>query len=578
MSRSWWSKFIFLIAVTVVAAIYVYPTIGNIDLEHTKFPFKQKINLGLDLQGGLYMVLGVDFNKVYKDVIERQGASLVERMGDKGIPAKGTPHTLTEGLPADDAHIAVSFDPAKRDELYDLLKKEYWSLRLVAEKPGEFELGLAHDFKSEVRDRTINQSIEVIRNRIDEFGVSEPSITSQGSDRVVVELPGVKEVDRAKDLIGRTAKLEFKMVDDKSMNPGQVAALVTDLEKANNFSYKGGDQKFSDYVNKLNELAKGKIPAEDMIAFERRSAPGAPKGTEQIRVPYLLHAHSDITGDDLQDASVTINQEKQTPEVAFSLNPRGASTFAKLTEQNVGHAMAIVLDNIVYSAPVINGPIPGGHGVITLGRGDRDDMMKEAKDLAIVLRAGALPAQLEFLEQRVVGPSLGQDSIKKGAIASLIGAIAVFIFVGVYYQVSGMIAVFSLILNVLFVLAILVGLEATLTLPGIAGIALTVGIAVDSNVVIYERIREELAVGKRPSGAIESGFQKAFRTIMDANVTNAVAAMVLLFYGTGPIKGFAVTLMIGIVTTLFTAVFVCKVIFDAYLVHLEKTGAKTVSI
>ena len=178
--------------------------------------------------------------------------------GSKGFTATGTLHTLTEGLPADDPHIAVSFDPAKRDELYDLLKKEYWSLRLVAEKPGEFELGLSHDFKSEVRDRTINQSIEVIRNRIDEFGVSEPSITSQGSDRVVVELPGVKEVDRAKDLIGRTAKLEFKMVDDKSMNPGQVAALVTDIEKANNFSYKGGDQKFSDYVNKLNELAKGK--------------------------------------------------------------------------------------------------------------------------------------------------------------------------------------------------------------------------------------------------------------------------------------------------------------------------------
>jgi protein-export membrane protein SecD len=391
----------------------------------------------------------------------------------------------------------------------------------------------------------------------------------------VVELPGVKEVDRAKDLIGRTAKLEFKMVDDRSMNPGQVVALITQIEKDHGISFKGGEQKFSDYVSQINEYAKGKIPADDMIAFEKKSTPGT---TESVRIPYLLKAHSDITGDDLQDASVTINQEKQMPEVAFSLNPRGASTFAKITEANVGHAMAIVLDSIIYSAPVINGPIPGGHGVITLGRGNRDDIMKEAKDLAIVLRAGALPAQLEFLEQRVVGPSLGQDSIKKGALASLIGALAVFLFVGIYYQVSGMIAVFSLILNVLFVLAILVGLEATLTLPGIAGIALTVGIAVDSNVVIYERIREELAAGKRPSGAIEAGFQKAFRTILDANVTNAVAALVLLLYGTGPIKGFAVTLLIGIVTTLFTAVFVCKVIFDAYLVRLERSGAKTVSI
>lgn len=575
MSRNWWGKFFLLIAITILAAGYVFPTIANLNPETTKFPFKQKINLGLDLQGGLYMVLGVDFNKVYKDVLDRQASSLSERLREKGVVVTGQ-HAVTEGLTPDDTHVALGFDGSKRDQFYELLKKEYWTLRLASEKPGEFELGLSREFRGEVRDRTINQSIEVIRNRIDEFGVSEPSITSQGTDRVVVELPGVKEVDRAKDLIGRTAKLEFKMVDDKSMNPGQVAALISTIEKEHNLSFKeGGQQKFSDYVRQINEFAKGKIAADDEIAFERRTVPGA---TESARIPFLLKARADITGDDLQDASVTINQEKQTPEVAFSLNPRGATTFGKLTAESIGHAMAIVLDNIVYSAPVIQSRIDGGHGVITLGRGGHEDMMKEAKDLAIVLRAGALPAQLEFLEQRVVGPSLGQDSIKKGAIASLIGALVVFVFVAIYYQVSGLIAVVSLILNVLFVLAILVGLEATLTLPGIAGIALTVGIAVDSNVVIYERIREELASGKRPSGAIEAGFQKAFRTILDANVTNAVAAIVLLMYGTGPIKGFAVTLLIGIVTTLFTAVFVCKVIFDAYLGHLEDRQAKTVSI
>jgi protein-export membrane protein SecD len=227
---------------------------------------------------------------------------------------------------------------------------------------------------------------------------------------------------------------------------------------------------------------------------------------------------------------------------------------------------------------VIQSRIPEGRGQITLGQGSGDDVMKEAKDLAIVLRAGALPAQLEFLEQRVVGPSLGADSIHKGAMASLIGSAAVFLFIMIYYRVSGLIAAVSLLLNVIYVLAILVGLEATLTLPGIAGIALTVGIAVDSNVVIYERIREELRHGKRPHGAVEAGFQKAFRTILDANVTNAAAAIVLLIYGTGPIKGFAVTMLVGIITTLFTAVFVCKVIFDLYLRRLEEKNATTVSI
>lgn len=284
-----------------------------------------------------------------------------------------------------------------------------------------------------------------------------------------------------------------------------------------------------------------------------------------------------MTGEDLQDASVQIDQQDRKPLVAFQFNPRGAALSERVTGDNIHKRMAIVLDNIIQSAPVIQSRI-SDRGQITLGNGDYDATLKEAQDLAIVLRAGALPAQLEFQEQRVIGPSLGQDSIHRGALASIIGSLLVFLFVAFYYRVSGLIAVFSLLLNVLFVLACLVGLDATLTLPGIAGIALTVGIAVDSNVVIYERIREELRAGKNAHGAVESGFQKAFRTIMDANVTNAAAAVVLLMYGTGPIKGFAVTLLIGIVTTLFTAVFVCKVIFDAYLNSLEQRGIKQISI
>ncbi len=563
---------------TVLSVVYVFPTLANLDLEHTKFPFKQKINLGLDLQGGLYMVLGVDFDKVFREVVERQGTSMEARLKEKGFNITGE-KIVKDGLPVDDPHVVIDFDAAKREDIYNLVKKEYgYTVRLANEKPGELEFGLSHDYRAEVREHTMNQSIEVVRNRIDEFGITEPQISSQGNDRLVVELPGVRDIERAKGLIGQTAKLEFKIVDDKTMGPGEVAALIAKIEKDNNLSYKEGT-KFSDYVKQVNELAKGKIPADDEISFERQSAAGGEaKGQQAIRIPYLLHSKVDVTGDDLQDASVQLDQDTRKPNVAFSLNPRGASLFGKLTSDNIGKRLAIVLDGIVHSAPVIQGAIGGGHGQITLGRGDQDDLMKEAKDLAIVLRAGALPAQLDFLEQRVVGPSLGADSIKKGAMASLVGILAVFIFISIYYRTSGVIAVVSLILNVLFVLAILVGMDATLTLPGIAGIALTVGIAVDSNVVIYERIREELMHGKLPHGAVEAGFQKAFRTILDANVTNAAAAVILLMYGTGPIKGFAVTLLIGIVTTLFTAVFVCRVIFDAYLNSLEKKGAQTISI
>jgi preprotein translocase subunit SecD len=577
MSRSWWGKLWILVFMTVLAAAYVYPTVSQLDPEKSKFPVKQKMNLGLDLQGGLYMVLGVDFEKVYRDVIDRQATSLQERLREKQLPISSI-KTVREGLPTDDPHIVVEAAAEQHDALLDLAKKEFWSLRLVGDAGGKLEFGLSREYRQEIREKTLGQSIEVIRNRIDEFGVAEPAIASQGTDRIVVELPGVKEVERAKELIGRTAKLEFRIVNDKAMSPAQVASLVQEIEKEKGIAFKGGaDQKFSEYVRKINEAAKGKIPEGSEIAFERtKTITGEflPEGN----VPFLLFAKADVTGDDLQDAQVQINPEDQRPNVGFSLNPRGAATFEKLTGDHVGDRLAIVLDNIVHSAPVIQTKIGGGRGQITLGAGGGDEVLKEAKDLAIVLRAGALPAQLNFLEQRIIGPSLGQDSIKSGAMAAIFGSLAVFLFIVFYYRFSGVIAVISLVLNVVFVMAILVGLEATLTLPGIAGIALTVGIAVDSNVVIYERIREELRAGKNIFGAVEQGFAKALRTIMDANVTNAGAAIILMMYGTGPIKGFAVSLLIGIVTTLFTAVFVCRLFFDAYLKRLENNQQTTISI
>ncbi len=573
MSRNWWIRSLFLLSVVILSVLIVIPTLSRRDLSQSSYPFKQKMSLGLDLQGGLYLVLGVEFNKVFKEVVDRKGHDLVERLKEKGVTITES-KLLAEGEHVEDPKFQFSFAESAKEQVHAIFKSDYPQFRLTADSGGRFEVGLSHEYRGDVREKTINQSIEVIRNRIDEFGVSEPSISSQGNSRILVELPGVKDVERAKGLIGRTARLEFKLVDDKAMSTTPVHAIVDEIEKTHQLAYKEGES-FSAYVAKINELAKSKIPEGDEIAFERGKAGGE---FSTARVPYILKAKTEVSGDELSDAQVQFDSQTRKPSVGFSLNPRGASLFEKLTGDHIHDRLAIVLDGWIHSAPVIQSKIGGGHGQITLGNGQDGDIMQEAKDLAIVLRAGALPAQLELLEQRVVGPSLGQDSITKGAYSGMIGVLFVFFLVLFYYRASGAVAVLSLVLNVLFVMALLVVLEATLTLPGIAGIALTVGIAVDSNVVIYERIREEIRSGKSIRGAVEAGFQKAFRTIMDANVTNAAAAVVLLLYGTGPIKGFAVTMIIGIITTLFTAVFVCRLLFDWYLKRIENQPDAKLSI
>jgi preprotein translocase subunit SecD len=569
MTKKWWTKFFFLIAVTLISMMYILPTFTQVaNNPKSAYPFSKKINLGLDLQGGLYLVMGVDFNKVFKEIADRQLTSLNDRFKEKGIALSGV-SVKTDGVPGDDPRIAISFPAAQKPQVKELLGKEFSNLRMTGDKNDSIELGLSNEYRNDVREKTVNQSIEVIRNRIDEFGVSEPQISSQGSDRVVVELPGIKDVDRAKDLIGRTAKLEFKIVDSEGMQKTNLPELIAEIEKTKNIKFaEGTDSKFSDYVKALNENAKGKIPEGSEIAFEKQG---------QVKIPMLLKSKAEVTGNDLQDAQVAPDQESGRPQVAFELNAKGAVMFEKLTGENIGKGLAIVLDGMIHSAPTINSKI-GARGVITNGRGTYDEALRESKDLAIVLRAGALPAQLELMEQRVVGPSLGSDSVTKGAFASLLGILAVFLLTAVYYRISGVIAVASLLLNVILVLAILVWLEATLTLPGIAGIALTVGIAVDSNVVIYERIREELGLGKAIHAAVEAGFDKAFKTILDANVANGIAAVILMMFGTGPVKGFAVTMIIGIITTIFTAVFVCRVLFDLYLKKQEDKKATTLSI
>jgi protein-export membrane protein SecD len=396
--------------------------------------------------------------------------------------------------------------------------------------------------------------------------VTEPDIVSQGSDRIVVQLPGVKDINRAKDLIGKTAKLEFRFVNDE-ISPATLSELLSKVKKSG-IEYKKGE-RFSEYVQKINESLVNDLPKGFEIAFSKTMN----KVTNEIvnLEPYLLESTSSLTGQELQEASVRIDQEQNRPYVALDFKPTGARIFEEITGKNIGKRLAIVLDGNVYSAPVVQGRIAGGSAQITLGAGDYNTVMTEARDLALVLRAGALPVELVFEEQRIVGPSLGADAISQANIAGVVGSLLVFLFMLVYYKGAGLIACITLLANVLFTLAILLGFGATLTLPGIAGIALTVGMAVDGNIIIYERIREELRGGISPFEAVSNGFNKAFWTILDANLTTALAGLCLLNFGTGPVRGFAVTLLIGIVTTVYTSYFASKVLFDFYVGKKTKT-------
>ncbi|MDI6785220.1 MAG: protein translocase subunit SecD [bacterium] len=360
----------------------------------------------------------------------------------------------------------------------------------------------------------IDRALEIIRNRVDEFGVSEPIIQKQGKKRIIVQLPGIRNVDRAIELIGKTALLEFRLVD----------------------------------MERLGEAMGGKIPA----GYELVSKEGEDKAT------YLLKIVPEITGTNLSDAQVRFDTQMfNRPYVSIKFDGEGAKKFAEVTGKNINKRLAIVLDNKVKSAPVIKSNIPDGEAVI---EGNFD--LEEAKDLAIVLRAGSLPAPIKIVEKRVVGPTLGKDSIEKGIIAGLIALLVVTTFMIGYYKFSGIIANLALLINLIIIFAVLSLLKATLTLPGIAGIILTIGVAVDANVIIYERIKEEFKLGKTIRAALDNGYKKAFRTILDSNLTTLIIALMLYQFGTGPIKGFAVTLSVGIMASMFTAIFVCRSIFD----------------
>ena len=562
MKRSWWYRFSFLLVVVVISVMAIVPTVFN-HTKETKFPIKSKINLGLDLQGGLYMILGIDFNKVYQDEIQAYARKIEYTLNDSGIPASMGSLDKTEK--SDPRHSIIVKNPADVEKAKEKIKEFYPSiLRLTKESGSEIQYAISRVIKTQIEENSVGKSIEVIRNRIDEFGVTEPEIVSQGSDRIVVALPGVKNIERAKELIGKTAKLEFKIVSNDA-NMTQIQQRILEAEKEGIKFEKG--QQFSDFLEKLNAFLKADLPKDHEIAFEKITNK---KTNQMVRmIPYVVESAPQLTGDDLQDAGVQIDPQKNEPYVSLTFKSQGAKRFEEVTGKNIGKRMAVILDGNVYTAPNIQNKIGGGRAQITLGVGNYDKLLKEARDISLVLRAGALPVELEFQEQRTVGPSLGEDSIKKARFAGIIGAILVFIFILYYYRVSGVIALSTLVRNIVFVLACLVGLEATLTLPGIAGIALTIGMAIDANIIIYERIREQKRKGLSHYKAVESGFSQAFWTIIDANITTALAGFALLNFGTGPIRGFAVTLLIGIMATVYTSYFVGNLLFEFYMNKVE---------
>jgi protein-export membrane protein SecD len=570
MKRSWWYRFIFLLVVAVTSIVVILPTAMNFD-EESNYPVKSKINLGLDLQGGLYMILGIDFKKVYKEEVKGYARKVSNLLKDDGILSTVGEMELNDAL--DPKVTLVLTNGADMDKSKAKIHEFYQGyIRITGDTGANLQLALTKVLKTQIEEQSVSKSIEVIRNRIDEFGVTEPEIISQGNDRIIVQLPGVKDIDRAKDLIGKTAKLTFNLVNNE-VSPVTIQDWITKAE-ASGITFKKGD-RFSTYLNGLNDHLKAQklLPDGWILAFEKK----VNKLTNELesKIPYLVEENTSLTGEALQDARVQIDQQKNEPYVSLEFKSNGAKLFEEITGSNIGRQLAIILDGNVYSAPNIQSRIGGGRAQITLGTGGFNRVMKEARDLALVLRAGALPVQLDFLEQRTVGPSLGSDSIDKARFASFVACLIVFGFILVYYKVSGGIAIITLGLNVLFVLACLVGLEATLTLPGIAGIALTIGMAVDANIIIYERIREEVRKGVSHYKAVESGFASAFWTIIDANITTALAGLCLLNFGTGPIRGFAVTLLIGIFATVYTSYFVSKLFFEFYM---DKTRGEGLSI
>ena len=514
--------------VLLVAIVYVLPTIQMVSKglsQPTLWP-KKKINLGLDLQGGMYLVLEVDTDKAVENTVNRAYEELRDFVRQNHIRVKALHQTNATTIMItlrEDADATAAQGQIANEY------REYQVTSTTVDGAPAIKMAFKKSDIEQVKKMAAEKALMKIRNRVDEYGAREPDIRPQGEKRIIVQLPGLIDADRARRELGRTGILEFKLVDED---------------------------------HSLSEALKGNVPPGDKIYYYRKDDP------EMAGRPILLKNQTLLTGEYLSEARVNFDPQTGHPEVGIKFNPKGSRIFAKITGENIGKRLAIVLDGEVYSAPTIQSKIVGA-GRIT---GNYTD--ESAKALALVLRE-AFPTPVKVLYEKTVGPSLGEDSIRKGLFSMVVGTALVVLFMLVYYKGAGVNANLALLANIVIIAAALAALGATLTLPGIAGIILTIGMAVDANVLIFERIREELRLGKTALAAVDAGFDRAALTIMDANVTTLIAALVLFQFGSGPVKGFAVTLSIGVISSVFTALVLSRAIFDYMLITRKK---KTVSI
>jgi preprotein translocase subunit SecD len=591
MDRGWWWKFGMIVAVTLSTVWLLIPTYvslvqmkpterNNIALLQERLPAwappaKYRLNLGLDLQGGIHMVMRVDTKTALQKRTERRGQQIARWITQDKKLGEVTADTDPERLQL----TLVAKEPATMDAIEKEVLATFTDFTKVSRSGATLVLMPDESQVTRFEQESVDQAMLVIRNRIDKWGVAELDVRKLGTDSIQISLPGRSDPEQAKELVGTTAQLEFRMVDDT--NPGFFRDMFqrTPPPEGSNIivtEEEGFPQLRGPNREALLAYVKDQTPEGREVLLECVANPLKKNECLAYRT-YLVQRDVPLTGESLESASANISQINE-PEVNVTFDAVGAREFERLTEAGVGKRMAIVLDDYVQSAPRINERIGGGSARITMGRAGAksfDEWFADAQTLALVLKAGALPAPVTVGEIRQVGASLGEELIKKGSMAALVGLVLVIVFMAIYYKKTGLIADVALLLNGLLILAGLSLFNATLTLPGIAGFVLTLGIAVDANVLINERIREELDHGKTARQAVDQGYDRAFWTIFDAHVTTLIAGFILFATGTGPIRGFATTLIIGLLASLFTSIVVTRVI-TTYFVHGR--NAQTVSV